>query len=262
MTIQITIIKIEGYGPWTLKLGSDREGQLQIFQAKLYGHLQKIFSDRDSIVYFNRFDELIAISNGVSIEDHLAIEREISDIYKDLDISMSIGIGNTPFEANIAAYHSRKNNKLVVNSKLVYADDAVQSLYHNANQIPKDMLAQILHLDIDNSTKVSNVQSPYEITSRIMKIFANLIELFIEQKAMTFFVGGDNFMAISNTVTKQKALEIVGKIYETENIKLNCGIGIARTGRKAVQAATEALDKIRSLRDQGIINPIYEIVWI
>lgn len=262
MTIQITIIKIEGYGPWTLKLGSDREGQLQIFQAKLYGHLQKIFSDRDSIVYFNRFDELIAISNGVSMEDHLAIEREISDTYKDLDISMSIGIGNTPFEANIAAYHSRKNNKLVVNSKLVYADDAVQSLYHNANQIPKDMLAQILHLDIDNSTKVSNVQSPYEITSRIMKIFTNLIELFIEQKAMTFFVGGDNFMAISNTVTKQKALEIIDKIYETENIKLNCGIGIAPTGRKAVQAATEALDKIRNLRDQGIINPIYEIDWI
>jgi GTP cyclohydrolase IIa len=124
------------------------------------------------------------------------------------------------------------------------------------------MLAQILHLDIDNSTKVSNVQSPYEITSRIMKIFANLIELFVEQKAMTFFVGGDNFMTISNTVTKQKALEIIDKIYKTENIKLNCGIGIARTGRKAVQAATEALDTIRNLRDQGIINPIYEIDWI
>ncbi|HEX7818586.1 MAG TPA: GTP cyclohydrolase IIa, partial [Nitrososphaeraceae archaeon] len=40
MTIQITIIKIEGYGPWTLKLGSDREAQLQIFQANLYSDLQ------------------------------------------------------------------------------------------------------------------------------------------------------------------------------------------------------------------------------
>jgi GTP cyclohydrolase IIa len=262
MTIQITIIKIEEYGPWTLKLGSDREGQLQIFQANLYGHLQKMFSDRDSIVYFNRFDELIAVSNGVSLDDHLAIEREINDIYKNLNISMSIGIGKTPFEANIAAHNSRKNNKLVVNSKLVYADDGVQSLYRNTNQLPKEMFTQILHLDMDNSTKVSNVQSPYEITSRIMKIFSKLIELFVEQKAMTFFVGGDNFMAISNTVTKQKALEIIGKIYEAENIKLNCGIGIARTGRKAVQAATEALDTIRNLRDQGIINPIYEIDWI
>lgn len=262
MTIQITILKIEGYGPWTLKLGSDREGQLQIFQANLYSQLQKIFSERDSIVYFNRFDELIAISNGLSLEDHLAIEHEISDIFKDLNISMSIGIGKTPFEANIAAHHSRKNNKLVINSKLVYADDEVRSLYDDANQLPKDMFTQILHLDIDNSTKVSNVQSPYEITSRIMKMFSNLIELFVEQKAMTFFVGGDNFMAISNTVTKEKALEIIGKIYKTENIKLNCGIGVARTGRKAVQAATEALDTIRNLRDQGIISPIYEINWI
>jgi GTP cyclohydrolase IIa len=41
MTIQITIIRIEGYGQWTLKLGSDREAQLQIFQAKLYSDLQK-----------------------------------------------------------------------------------------------------------------------------------------------------------------------------------------------------------------------------
>lgn len=262
MTIQITILKIEGYGPWTLKLGSDREGQLQIFQANLYSQLQKIFSERDSIVYFNRFDELIAISNGLSLEDHRAIEREITDIFKDLNISMSIGIGKTPFEANIAAYHSRKNNKLVINSKLVYADDELQSLYGDANQLPKDMFTQILHLDIDNSTKVSNVQSPYEITSRIMKMFSNLIELFVEQKAMTFFVGGDNFMAISNTVTKEKALEIIGKIYNTENIKLNCGIGVAPTGRKAVQAATEALDTIRNLRDQGIISPIYEINWI
>jgi GTP cyclohydrolase IIa len=261
MTIQITIIKIEEYGPWTLKLGSDREGQLQIFQANLYSLLQKMFSDRDAIVYFNRFDELIAISNGISLEDHLAIESEISEIYKDLNISMSIGIGKTPFEANIAAYHSRKNNELVLNSKFVYADEEVRSLYRNANQLPKDMFTQILHLDIDNSTKVSNVQSPYEITSRIMRIFANLIELFVEQKAMTFFVGGDNFMSISNTVTKEKAMEIIDKIYKTENIKLNCGIGIARTGRKAVQAATEALDTIRYLRDQGIISPIYEIDW-
>jgi GTP cyclohydrolase IIa len=69
-------------------------------------------------------------------------------------------------------------------------------------------------------------------------------------------------MVISNTVTKDKVSLITSKIYENQNIKLNCGIGVARTGRKAVQAATEALDTIRNLRDQGIIRPIYEIKWI
>ena len=124
------------------------------------------------------------------------------------------------------------------------------------------MFAQIIHLDIDNSTKVSNILSPYEITTRIMKIFSSLIELFIEQKSMTFFLGGDNFMVISNTVTKDKVSLIISKIYESQNIKLNCGIGVARTGRKAVQAATEALDTIRNLRDQGKIQHIFEIKWI
>jgi GTP cyclohydrolase IIa len=262
MTIQITIIKIEGYGPWTLKLGSDREAQLQIFQAKLYSDLQKMFSKRDAIVYFNRFDELIAITNELSLEDHLSIEREINDMHKDLKISMSIGTGASPLDANIAAYHSRKNNNLLDKSRLIYANDEVQLLYNNPNKLSPSMFAQIIHLDIDNSTKVSNVLSPYEITTRIMKMFSNLIELFIEQKSMTFFLGGDNFMVISNTVTKDKVSLITSKIYENQNIKLNCGIGVARTGRKAVQAATEALDTIRNLRDQGIIRPIYEIKWI
>jgi GTP cyclohydrolase IIa len=262
MTIQITIIKIEDYGSWTLKLGSNREAQLQIFQAGLYSDLQKMFSKRDAIVYFNRFDELIAITNELSLEDHLSIEQEINDMHKDLNISMSIGIAATPLDANIAAYYSRKNNNLLDKSRLIYANDQVQLLHNNPNKLSSDMFAQIIHLDIDNSTKVSNVLSSYEITTRIMKMFSNLIELFIEQKSMTFFLGGDNFMVISNAVTKDKVYSITSKIYENQNIKLNCGIGVARTGRKAVQAATEALDTIRTLRDQGIIRPIYEIKWI
>jgi GTP cyclohydrolase III len=69
-------------------------------------------------------------------------------------------------------------------------------------------------------------------------------------------------MVISNTITKNKVSLIINKIYESQDIKLNCGIGVARTGRKAVQAATEALDTIRKLRDQGEIQNIFEIKWI
>jgi len=262
MTIQITILKIEDYGPWTLKLGSDREAQLQIFQAKLYSDLQRMFSERDSIVYFNRFDELIAITNGISLEDHLAIECEIRDIYKELNISMSIGIGATPLEANIDAYQSRKNHSQLDGSEWIYGNDQIHLLYNNSNKLSADMFAQILHLDIDNSTKVSDILSPYEITTTMMRMFSDLIELFVKQKSMTFYLGGDNFMVIANNVSRDKISLIVNKIYENQNIKLNCGIGVAPTGRKAVQAATEALDTIRSLRDKGVIRPIYEIKCI
>lgn len=148
MTIQITIIKIEGYGPWTLKLGSDREAQLQMFQASFYSDLQNLFNKRNSILYFNRFDELIAITNGLSIDDHLFIEQEINDMYKGIEISMTIGIGETPLDANIAAHRSRKNNNLVKKSKLVYASEQIQFMYNNPENLPMDMFAQVLHLSL------------------------------------------------------------------------------------------------------------------
>ena len=61
-----------------------------------------------------------------------------------------------------------------------------------------------------------------------MKMFSNLIELFSEQKSMTFLLGGTTLW-LSLIQYKEKVSEIIGKIYESENIKLNCGIGIAYT---------------------------------
>jgi len=42
--IQLSILKITEYGPWTLTLGSDREHELQMLQASLYKEVQKLFS--------------------------------------------------------------------------------------------------------------------------------------------------------------------------------------------------------------------------
>jgi Uncharacterized conserved protein len=66
-------------------------------------------------------------------------------------------------------------------------------------------------------------------------------------------------MVISNSVTKEQADEVIRKVTTGIEIKLNCGIGIGRTGRKAAEAATKALDTIRELRKEGKIQPIYEI---
>ena len=64
--IQLTIIKINGYGPWTLTLGSDREHKLQMLQASLYKEVQKLFSEKNCIVFLNRSDEFFAITNGLA----------------------------------------------------------------------------------------------------------------------------------------------------------------------------------------------------
>ena len=92
--IQLTIIRIEGYGPWTVTLGNDREAQLQMLQAKIYHDVQRLFSAKDGIVFFNRFDEYFAITNGLGAGDHREIQSELAKTYKDLSMSMAIGAGN------------------------------------------------------------------------------------------------------------------------------------------------------------------------
>jgi len=69
VTYQITAIKLEGYGPWTLSLGSDREYQLQILQSNIYSDLQYLFSNKNAVVFSNRFDEFIAVTNKLPLKN-------------------------------------------------------------------------------------------------------------------------------------------------------------------------------------------------
>jgi GTP cyclohydrolase IIa len=246
--IQLTIIRIEGYGQWTLTLGSDREAQLQMLQARIYHDVQRLFSERDSIVFFNRFDEYFAITNGLGVGDHLHIQHELTKLYDNMLMSMTIGAGKTAFEANLNAYRTRKEGRMLDGNSRIFG--SVQ---------PQADVAQIMHIDIDSSAKVGNWLSPYELTALVMKIYSRLAEEFLKHDSLAFFLGGDNVMVISNGMSKEQADVVLKKVTAGNDIKLNCGIGIGKTGRRAAEAATKALDTIRDLREEGKIQTIYEI---
>jgi GTP cyclohydrolase IIa len=261
LTIQITIIRIDGYGVWTVTLGTDREAQLQMLQARIYYDLQRLFSQKECLVYLNRFDEYFAITNGLSLKDHKDIQEEIATLYKNLKISMTIGKGDTPFEANVNAYEARKVDNFLDRETRIFGQTIFPSSKSSSSTTNPNYYesAHIMHIDIDGSEKVSSKMSPYEVTALVMKLYAKLSEAFLKKGAMTFFLGGDNFMVISNSMRKEDAEIIINSIINDIGIKLNCGIGVGRNGRKAAEAATKALDTIRDLRDEGKIQPIYEI---
>ena len=100
MACQITVIKLEGYGKWTLKLGSDREHQLQMLQASIYADLQEHFSSKNGLVFSNRFDEFIAVTNQISLQDHKEILDKITKKNSEIKISMTIAMGRTPLESD------------------------------------------------------------------------------------------------------------------------------------------------------------------
>ena len=120
-----------------------------------------------------------------------------------------------------------------------------------------------MHVDVDGSTSnVSSKFSPYEISSLITKLHAKLADMFMEKGALTFFLGGDNFMVVSNGVSRSEVNDVLGSVVNGMDIKLKCGIGRARTAREAAKLATKALDAIRDMRKSGKIEQVFELSCI
>ena len=225
--IQLTVIKITGYGPWTLTLGSDREHEIQMLQASLYIQIQKLFSQKNGLVFLNRADEFIAITNGITLDDHIQIQKKLEESF-DLKLSMSIGFGDSPYDANISAHNGKKSITKLNEEHNIYGFIDGK----NESKIT------IMHLDVDNLTSKSSIMSPYEISFVISKLHAKMSEFFLTKKSLTFFMGGDNFMVITDSDYKKSAEEFIGIIKNEFNITLNCGIGTGKAARDAVKLAT------------------------
>lgn len=238
--IQLTIIKITGYGPWTLTLGSDREHKLQMLQSSLYKEIHNLFSEEGCLAFPNRFDEIFVITNGLSIKDHVEIQKKLAKHF-DLSLSMAIGQGDTPFEANLNADKARRS-KLIIDKN------------HNIFGLPlkkAEDQVKVIHMDVDGSTSISASKSPYEVSALIIKLYSDMSEFFLSKNSLAFFMGGDNFMIVSSTIDKETMAEFLQLVKQRHGISFNCGIGTAKTGREAAKLATKSLDKIRELRDSG-----------
>ncbi len=238
--IQLSILKITEYGPWTLTLGSDREHELQMLQASIYKEVQKLFSEKNCIVFLNRADEFFVVSNGLDLDDHIQIQKILKKSF-EVRLTISIGYGNSPFKANLKAYEGKKN-KIILNTE----HNIFGFVYDGF-----DSKVSIMHLDVDNLTSKRKTNSPYEITSIIFGLYSKMSKYFLEKNSLTFFMGGDNFMIVSNDEAKQSVQDFINIVKNDDEILLNCGIGNANTGREAVKLATKSLDIIREIRDSG-----------
>lgn len=247
--IQLTIIKITEYGPWTLTLGSDREHELQMLQAHLYREIQKLFSEKNCLVFSNRFDEFFVITNGLALADHIEIQKKLEKV-SSLKLSMSIGYAENPYDANLKAHEGKKTPVILDKDHHIFGFvDGVS-----------DQRVTIMHFDVENITSRRQVKSPYEISSIIFGIYAKMSEFFLSKKSLAFFMGGDNFMVVTTENPKQNAKEFLDIAKKQFDVTFNCGIGTAKTAREAVKLATKSLDTIREIRNSGKEKPeIYEM---
>ncbi|MDC0242140.1 GTP cyclohydrolase IIa [Nitrosopumilus sp.] len=247
--IQLSILKITEYGPWTLTLGSDREHELQMLQASLYKQVQKLFSAKNCLVFLNKSDEFFVVSNGLSLEDHIEIQKSVKESF-EVSLTISIGYGESPFDANLKAYDGKQNSVMLNEEHSIYGF-IDNSLEFNVS---------IMHLDVDDLKSKRKDNSPYEISLKVFELHSKIGRYFIEKNSLSFFLGGDNYMVIASDDAKNSVQNFIDMIKNDEQISLNCGIGNAKTSRDAAKLATKSLDTIREIRDSGKQKPdVYEL---
>ncbi|MBI5378339.1 MAG: GTP cyclohydrolase IIa [Thaumarchaeota archaeon] len=233
--VQLTILTLSEYGKWTHSLGVDREYALQMLQASIYGISQRLFSNKDGLVFQARSDQMFAITNTISIKDHVEIYEEITSKFP-IFVDMTIAYDVSPLKANEIAFSSSALCPLSKHGR-------IRGMIGFENEY-----VYLIHIDIEGLTEISTKQSYFDVYSLIQRINHKITEFFQQRNSLAFYMGGDNFIIVSDELAQQHANEFVDYAKSVLGVSVNCGIGIGHTARKAITFATASLDDIREQR--------------
>ncbi|MCX6694942.1 MAG: GTP cyclohydrolase IIa, partial [Candidatus Altiarchaeota archaeon] len=191
--IQATLIQIDNYGPWTTHPQPRREAELQILQANIYAELQKLFSEKKALLFPMRCDNMLAVTNGLTEEDHKNIIKSFNGKHP-VTISMAVATAETPLEAQ-----KRATEELV---KEGGAKHSHRKGVLKFTEGTKDKV-RIAHIDINSITQHTD-KDVYESYAKVIGTQNELMTHLAGENALLFFMGGDNFISVCNGLTKEK----------------------------------------------------------
>ncbi|MEW6592829.1 MAG: GTP cyclohydrolase IIa [Candidatus Hadarchaeota archaeon] len=245
--IQMTLVQLDNYGPWTVTPKPRPEAELQTLQAEILAELERQFGRRGALVFSTRLDNFLAITNGVSLQAH----KEIMDaVNGKFPVSVSIGVGaaETPYKAQVLATLAlqKAGSSRSPDRKGALAGDDVRG--------QDEDLVQIAHMDVNHSTLFTDSEPIYDTHLLLQRTNLALMTALAGKDALVFYTGGDNFMAASNGVGPDDLAKVFSKVKQELGIELKAGVGIARTAAKAAQLASEELHQIRKGNSKGNIS--------
>ena len=252
--IQMTLIQIDNYGPWTVTPRPRTESDLQILQAELFADVQRLIAAKKGLVFFTRFDNLLAVTNGLNEEDHMRIQRSIRNRYP-ITISMGVGAAETAHEAQrLATIALQKEGGAQSSGRKEIL--AINNLIEN----PEDSFVQAAHIDINSVTEtLTDIESAFDTSFMVNKAQHYLMTKLREKGALLFFIGGDNFMSPCNGLSEEDITQILVEIKEEIGIGLKAGIGRADNMEDAAYMADIGLEIIREGNNKDWIHVIEEL---
>jgi GTP cyclohydrolase IIa len=239
---QVTLIQIDNYGPWTVTPEPRREVDLQTLQSRLYADLSQLIGNRDGYVFFTRFDNMVAVTNGLDTDAHALIQESVGNRYP---VTVSLGIDADPSPAS--ALGAATTNLQEAGS----AQDAGRTEIlrgepvAEADRTPDDV--QIAHFDVNDATgKYTDQLNEFDSFIRIEQGYASLMQYMREaHDSLSFFVGGDNVIAVCAGMNEADYRDAIEHVRADVEVELKVGVGRARTAQAAGMDAKHALETCR-----------------
>jgi GTP cyclohydrolase IIa len=239
---QVTLVQIDNYGPWTVTPEPRREPDLQTLQSRLYADLAQLVGNRGGYVFFARFDNMLAVTNGLSREDHAMIQESIDNRYP-VTVSFSVAAAETPAGALSTATEQLQDAGSAQDDgrREILRGDPISGAERTAGDV------EIAHFDVDDATeKYTDELHAFDTFVRIEGgYYALMRHLHEREDSLAFFVGGDNVIAVGAGLARDAYAAAIDHVEEEAGVRLKVGVGRDRDARAAGMAAKHALEACR-----------------
>mgnify|MGYP005847282109 CR=1 FL=1 len=240
-TTQLTLVQLDNYGPWTVTPEPRREMDLQTLQSRLFADIAQFIGGRGGYVFYTRFDNMIAVTNGIDREAHATLQESISNRYP-VTVSLGVDVAETPADALDGA------TERIQAAGSAQDEDRTEVLAGRFLDGEADPEAvHIAHFDVINATgKYTDQMNEFDSFIHIERSYASLMEYMRKAYgALSFFVGGDNIIAVCPALSAEAYQDAIDHVEHDVGIELQVGVGRDRTAHKAGIAAKHALEECR-----------------
>jgi GTP cyclohydrolase IIa len=213
---------------------------LQTLQSRLFADLAQFIGGRDGYVFFTRFDNMVAVTNGIDLEGHRRLQETVANRYP-VTVSLSVGVDASPATALDMATAGLQQ------AGSAQDGDRREVLVGEPLARSTDEDVHIAHFDVDDATeKYTDRLNEFDSFIKIEQGYATLMRYLREQYGgLSFFVGGDNVIAVVPDLTAGQYRDAIAHVHETAGVELKVGVGRGRTAEPAGMDAKEALETCR-----------------
>lgn len=239
---QITLVQIDNYGPWTVTPEPRSECDIQALQAELFADLVQFVGRQSGYLFPMRFDNMVGLTNGLDRADHARIQASIENRYP-ITVSMSIATAATPRDA-LAVATSRLQEAGSAQDETrrsILRGDTIEEGDRRETDV------EIAHFDVVDATRrYTDDRDAFDSHRQIGRGYLSLADHLYEHYAsLTFFVGGDNMIAMSPALGRDAYRDVIDHVEESVGVPLQVGVGQGATAQQAGMDAKRALEACR-----------------